>query len=157
MLLLLKGIWIVVSCLIIIYLESMPAMSQNSSHIVFQGHWVSITATTSKCSTGIKIFDIRVGLIIGLISAWLANVLQVLLRQGVIPLELYGKGLTFNFTRGIWDVTMSCNCIPAPLGCFSKIKFHSWLWSCLIARASRDNLYYKVTKSFSSKSEYKFE
>lgn len=119
----------------------MRAMSQNQSHIAFQGHWLSITATTSYESNvaRIKIFDIWVGLNIGLISAWLANV-QVLLRQVVIPLELCRKDLTFSFNRGIWDVPMSWNYTPAPLGCFSKIKFHSWLWACLTAWVSRDNL-----------------
>lgn len=122
----------------------------DNANNVWKPEWHSFSRTPSshnsnnilriKCSTRIKIFDIWVGLIIGLISACLANVLLVLLRQRVIPLELYGKGLTFSFNRGIWAVPRPCNYIPAALGCFSKIKFHSWLWACLIARVSRDNI-----------------
>lgn len=50
-LILLEDIWIVCNCFQDyvghFILEPIPAMSQNQTHIVFQGHWVSITATTS--------------------------------------------------------------------------------------------------------------
>lgn len=147
MLRLLKGICTVGNCfqdcIGNFILEPIPAMSQKQSHMSFsrtQGFHNSNNILRIKCSMRMKIFDIWVGLIIGLISAWLANVPLVPLRQGVIPLELYGKGLSFGFIRGIWDVPMPCNYIPVSLGCFSKMKFHSWLWPYLMTRISRDSL-----------------
>lgn len=110
----------------------------------------------SKWARGKRTFDICMGLNIDLISAWLANVL-VLSRQVIIPLELYWKGLTFIFNRGIWDVPMPCNYIPTALVYFSKIKFHSWLCACVIGRASTDKLSLWNEASFRSESLSNFK
>lgn len=109
------------------HLISAPAMSQNQTHsfsrtLTFHN---SNNILRIKCSTCMKIFDIWVGLNIGLISVGLANAPQGLVRKGVITLDLYWESLMFNFIREWGDVPMSCNYIPAALECFSKTVFHS--------------------------------